>query len=318
MSGLRIIVFFGNLQLFYNLTMDMLLKGTSCKTSFYGAVALIIASMLVFCPGLDARDRSAKGVKLNYKSLNAKALKEYSKPVHPGRSGSVPFWNGFSYRFIYAPAFEFEEVPGAVKYRFTVRQAVNDNMTESMEYIGNGVESRNYSAIDATPGPGPYKEWTFKADSPQNALSPVWNKIPVGRTELVVEGLDKSGKVVSENIYWRSTDSYDGPQTVTGPCTSGFESLQDMPAAKVRLARKDLPDGSIEVTLKNTSGKIAFFNRLQLRNTDGTPIHGTMYSDNFITLMPHSSRTIIITPGENAGRDLNIFFEGWNSGSRNL
>lgn len=129
---------------------------------------------------------------------------------------------------------------------------------------------------------------------------------------------DKSGKVVSENIYWRSTDSYDGPQTVTGPCTSGFESLQDMPAAKVRLARKDLPDGSIEVTLKNTSGKIAFFNRLQLRDTDGTPIHGTMYSDNFITLMPHSSRTIIITPGENAGRDLNIFFEGWNSGSRNL
>lgn len=178
--------------------MDMLLKGTSCKTSFYGAVALVVASMLVFCSGLDARDRSAKGVKLNYKSLNAKALKEYSKPVHPGRSGSVPFWNGFSYRFIYAPAFEFGEVPGAVKYLFTVRQAVNDNMTETMEYIGNGVESRNYSAIDATPGPGPYKEWTFKADSPQNALSPVWNDIPVGRTEVVVEGLDKSGKVVGQ------------------------------------------------------------------------------------------------------------------------
>ena len=62
LSGLRIIVFFGNLQLFYNLTMDMLLKGTSCKTSFYGAVALIIASMLVFCSGLDARDRSANAL----------------------------------------------------------------------------------------------------------------------------------------------------------------------------------------------------------------------------------------------------------------
>ena len=159
---------------------------------FPGVIALVLGASLVLSTGLDAKDRSAKGVKLNYKSLNAKALKEYNQPVHPGRGDEVPFWNGFSYRFIYAPAFDFKEVPGAVKYLFTIRQAEHDNMTESMEFIGNGVESRNYSAKDAAPGPGPYKEWTFKADSPQSALSPVWSKVPVGRTELVVEGLDKS------------------------------------------------------------------------------------------------------------------------------
>ena len=165
--------------------------------------------------------------------------------------------------------------------------------------------------------------WEASADIPADkALNDVLTlEFPEGISKVHFIRLaltDKSGKVISENIYWRSTDSYDGPQTVTGPCTSGFESLQDMPAAKVRLARKDLPDGSIEVTLKNTSGKIAFFNRLQLRDPDGAPIHGTMYSDNFITLMPHSSRTIIITPGGNADGNLIIFFEGWNSGSRNL
>jgi maltose/maltodextrin transport system substrate-binding protein len=123
-------------------------------------------------------------------------MKEYSVPVHPGRKDSTPFWNGFSYRFIYAPAFDFAEVPGAANYLFTVRQAEHDNMTKTMDYIGNGY--RNFTAEEAAPGPGPYKEWSFKADSPQSALSPVWSKIPVGRTEVVVEGLDKSGKVIGQ------------------------------------------------------------------------------------------------------------------------
>ena len=72
---------------------------------FIGKFALVLGVLFVFSVGLDAKDRSAKGVKLNYKSLNAKALKEYKIPVHPG-GRSVPFWNGFSYRFIYAPAFK--------------------------------------------------------------------------------------------------------------------------------------------------------------------------------------------------------------------
>jgi hypothetical protein len=129
---------------------------------------------------------------------------------------------------------------------------------------------------------------------------------------------DKDGKTVSENFYWRSTDGYDGPQTVTGPCTSGFENLQDMPKAKVRITRKDLADGRIEVTMKNTSSKIAFFNRLQLRNSDGEPVHGTQYSDNFITLLPKESKTVVIKPSPSMSSGtgtLKVFHEGWNSGS---
>ena len=129
---------------------------------------------------------------------------------------------------------------------------------------------------------------------------------------------DKSGKVVSENLYWRSTDSYDGPQTVTGPCTSGFESLQDMPKASVKVSRRNLPDGSIEVTLRNTSPKIAFFNRLQLRDSSGEPVHSTIYSDNFVTLLPRTSKTILIKPAASHKGDLKIFFEGWNSASKTL
>ena len=50
---------------------------------FSRAIILVLGTMLVCFSGLDAKDRSAKGVKLNYKSLNAKARKEYLKPEVP-------------------------------------------------------------------------------------------------------------------------------------------------------------------------------------------------------------------------------------------
>ena len=83
-----------------------------------------------------------------------------------------------------------------------------------------------------------------------------------------------------------------------------------------------MPDGSIEVSLKNNSSKIAFFNRLQLRDTSGEPVHGAMYSDNFVTLLPKASKTIKIkpsrsVPGVSQG-DLRVYFEGWNSGAKTL
>lgn len=162
------------------------------------------------------------------------------------------------------------------------------------------------------------KKWSASADIPADkAVDDVMKlEFPSGISKVHFIRLylaDKTGKILSENLYWRSTDSYEGPQTVTGPCTSGFEQLQDMPKAKVRLTKKEKPDGSIEVMLKNTSGKIAFFNRLQLRDSSGEPVHGTMYSDNFITLMPHSSKTIVIKPAASSRGDFKLFFEGWNS-----
>jgi hypothetical protein len=89
-----------------------------------------------------------------------------------------------------------------------------------------------------------------------------------------------------------------------------------MPAANVKLTRRNLPDGSIEVILKNTSSKIAFFNRLQLRDKSGEPVHGTMYSDNFVTLLPRSSKTIVIKPASGQPGDFKVYFEGWNSGAK--
>ena len=95
-------------------------------------------------------------------ALREQARKEYLQPLRPGRTaarGKVrPFWNVYSHRFLYAPAFPFEEVEGARSYRFTV--VCEDGTTLS-----------------------------FLAKSPQADLSPVWDRIPVGEVRVSVEGL---------------------------------------------------------------------------------------------------------------------------------
>ncbi len=168
------------------------------------------------------------------------------------------------------------------------------------------------------------KSWDIPVDAPaETALDDVLTlEFPesISQVHFICLTLtDKTGQqVLSENFYWRSKDSYEGPQTVTGPCTSGFEQLQDMPKASVKVIKRVLPDGDIEVIMKNTSSKIAFFNRLQLRDGSGNPIHGTMYSDNFVTLLPKTSKTITIKPAACSPAAAKVYFEGWNSGSKTL
>lgn len=109
-----------------------------------------------------------------YKSLNAQAEKEYLQPIRPGYEGRNPFWNKFSKKFMYAPAFDFAEVEGAVKYRFTASQ--------------EGFEK------------------SFEDKSPKAPLSSIWSDIPVGDTRLKVVALDEKGAeigVAGEREFFR-------------------------------------------------------------------------------------------------------------------
>lgn len=100
----------------------------------------------------------------DYDALAAAAAKEYLEPVHAGGGESQrPFWNGFSKKFMYAPAFDFKCVEGAVAYLYTITDEADGR-------------------------------WTFRADSPQESLAPVWNAIPEGsNVTLTVEGIAADG-----------------------------------------------------------------------------------------------------------------------------
>ena len=127
-----------------------------------------------------------------------------------------------------------------------------------------------------------------------------------------LELADAKGNVLSDNFYWRSDDEFEGRESLSGPCSSGFESLSKMKKASVSVKTQKLADGSIKVVLKNSSGRIAFFNRLQLRDAAGEPMSGTYYSDNFFTILPHKTMTVKLTPDREGATSLLV--EGWNSG----
>ncbi len=90
------------------------------------------------------------------------AVQESLIPIRPGRPGETPFWNRHATCFMYAPSFEFKQIDGAVSYRFTATTA----------------DSQQYS---------------FIADTPWAALTPIWNKIPVGFVHLAAHALDAQG-----------------------------------------------------------------------------------------------------------------------------
>ncbi len=84
-------------------------------------------------------------------------------PINTGTPGVTPFWNIYATRFIYAPAFDFPEVPGAKKYLFTLK---SDSTGE---------------------------EYSFMADHPWSDLSPVWDQVPTGMANVKVKGMLPGG-----------------------------------------------------------------------------------------------------------------------------
>ena len=127
---------------------------------------------------------------------------------------------------------------------------------------------------------------------------------------------DEKGKDVSSNFYWRSNDKYEGSKTLTGPASSGFEDLNKLKAANVKLSYKARQaDGRyfVDITLKNTSGGIAFFNQLQFLNSKMSPIRPSFYSDNFFSLVPGEKKTVTIeTAEEKLTEGAVLVLKGWN------
>jgi hypothetical protein len=114
--------------------------------------------------------------------LAGQALAESSVPVRPGVPGVAPFWNGHAHRFIYAPAFDIPVSDQADRYRFSV-------------ISGAGSDTL-----------------VFEAGTPWEPLSPVWDRVPTGEVELVVEAIreDRVVETVGERKFYRASP-YHGP-----------------------------------------------------------------------------------------------------------
>lgn len=126
--------------------------------------------------------------------LHEAAMQEYLEPIRPGYEGRNPYWNTFATKFIYAPAFGFQKVEGAVKYRFTICD-LGTAMTESTRYRKDALTEDPEPRWILAEGEPTGRFWSFEADTPEASLAPVWNEIPVGKVRVRVEGLDARGEV---------------------------------------------------------------------------------------------------------------------------
>ena len=131
------------------------------KKSFSTAAVLCCIMFLAACAG-----NKPKGPELDYEILNAQALEEYLQPIHPGIRGEVPFWNAFATKYIYAPAFDLDDVEGAAGYTYTAEAG------------------------------GQF--FIFGNESPRADLSEIWTELPVGPVTLTVQAHDAEGEALGE------------------------------------------------------------------------------------------------------------------------
>jgi len=141
------------------------------KFKLIATIAMVCAVIQGLGTSASAADRKSP----NREILHRQAMEESLVPVRPGIPGRIPFWNRYAIQFMYAPAFDFQEVEGAINYRFSVHS------------------------------PASGKDYMFVAAKPWEALSPIWRDLPVGYLFMRVEGLNRRGDSIgiagSRNFY---------------------------------------------------------------------------------------------------------------------
>ena len=109
--------------------------------------------------------------------------------------------------------------------------------------------------------------------------------------------LDKANKQVGSNFYWRSNNKYEGPKTITGPATAGFQDIKKLKKTRVTVKQStSVSNGKhfIDLDLKNTGRTLSFFTQIQWLDINGKPVRPSFYTDNFICLMPGESNKVRI------------------------
>ena len=150
---------------------------------FPAAAAIVVAALISSC----AKERN------DFDNLNARARQEYLKTIRCGENGQGPFWNRYANKFIFCPAFDFEEVAQAASYRFTL-DYIDDVWRKPVKYA-HGTDVPPMEEVLASFEPA-QQTWTFTATSPKASLKPVWDEIPAGNVQLKVDAVDADGNVI--------------------------------------------------------------------------------------------------------------------------
>lgn len=115
---------------------------------------------------------------------------------------------------------------------------------------------------------------------------------------------DKSGKQVSGNIYWTAPEN-------------NYTALNHMSSTDLKVSDLKVSgraeEKTIRFTLRNTGYQLAFFNRAQLL-CEGEEFMPSLWSDNYVTLVPGASQQLTVRFNETESRGkLQLKISGWNT-----
>jgi exo-1,4-beta-D-glucosaminidase len=135
---------------------------------------------------------------------------------------------------------------------------------------------------------------------------------------------DKTGKLVSENLYWLSTqgDTLDKPKSGSDwyytPTKqyADFKALNTLPPVKLNVqskAGRSGRDHTMRVTVENPGKSLAFFVHLKVNDrTTGEEILPVIWEDNYFSLLPGEKRDLTATYSLPRGAKPVVEVQGWN------
>ncbi|WP_231425501.1 glycoside hydrolase family 2 TIM barrel-domain containing protein [Pedobacter sp. Leaf250] len=112
--------------------------------------------------------------------------------------------------------------------------------------------------------------------------------------------LNEKQEILIENIYWLADK--DG----------NYKGLQNLKSSALKVNAVKKSNGKVEVSLNNPIGNpVAFFNRIALiDNQTGKRILPAFYDDNYVSVLPGESKTVIIEYNGDQKTAIEVY--GWN------
>jgi hypothetical protein len=121
---------------------------------------------------------------------------------------------------------------------------------------------------------------------------------------------DATGKMVSDNFYWRALPEHQDDLTAL----NGLSTV----ALDAKVVRREVAGRTfVDVTLHNPGAQVALMTHVQLRRRrSGERVLPVYYSDNYVSLVPNESRTITIeaATADLKGEAAQVMIDGWNVG----
>jgi exo-1,4-beta-D-glucosaminidase len=128
---------------------------------------------------------------------------------------------------------------------------------------------------------------------------------------------DQQGEIVSRNFYWvpakLTTFAWDKADYTHTPAITqaNMQTLRTLPQVTL-VAKATRTASGLEVTLRNPSKGLAFQVAVAAQDAKGSDIVPTLWSDNYVELMPGESRTLTADLSHSYAGHVSVVVSGWN------